>query len=66
LSALHNIGISEPLFCKYIQIVLFGIRLGSAELIQNIFLETKDNLVYEPISLDELKRKIDSIFWLAD
>ncbi len=42
-------------------ILIVTSNLSSAEFIQNIFPETKNNILYEPISLKKLKNKVDSM-----
>ncbi|MDR4510672.1 MAG: response regulator [Nitrososphaeraceae archaeon] len=44
-----------------VNILIVTANVGSAELIQDIYPETRNNIVYEPITLGELKDKVDSI-----
>ena len=44
-----------------VNILIVTANVGSAELIQDIYPETRNTIVYEPITLGELKDKVDSI-----
>jgi len=44
-----------------VRILVVTANRDSAELLQNMYPEVKDNIVYEPIVLNELKNKVDSI-----
>lgn len=44
-----------------VRILIVTANIGSAESLKDRYPETADNLIYEPISLNELKNKVDSI-----
>lgn len=44
-----------------IPILIVTPDLNSAEVLKDIYPETKNNIVYEPITLNELKKEVDSI-----
>ena len=45
-----------------VRILVVTASMSSAELLQDIHPETRNNIVYEPIALGDLKNRVDSIF----
>ena len=49
-----------------VRILVVTANMGYADLLQEIYPETKNKIVYEPIALGELKNRVDSIFLIGN